>query len=313
MRAAICTRYGPPEVLQLRDVEKPIPKAGEVRIQVHATTVHRGDVRIRTFDVPHGQRLVAGLVLGFTRPKSPILGMELAGTIESVGKGVTSFKPGDDVFAFTGWGLGAYAEYVCLREKPRRSTRRDGMLATKPTNMTYEEAAAGLATGAVTALRLLRKARVRSGHQVLVYGASGGVGTYAVQLAKLFGARVTGVCSAANLDLVKSLGAETTIDYTETDFTQSGETYDVILDAVNKLPRSQQERASRMSHVVLNVDRDSGGAGRPADLVFLKEQVEAGRLRAVVDRRYPLEEIVEAHRYVEQGHKKGNVVIRVAA
>ena len=281
-------------------------------IKVHATTAHRGDVRIRSFDVPRGQRFIARLVLGFTRPKHPILGMELAGEVESVGKDVTLFKPGDEVFAFTGWGLGAYAEYICLPEKPRRSVTKDGMLATRPANMTFEEAAAGAATGGVTALRILRKANVESGTKVLIYGASGSVGTYAVQLAKSFGADVTGVCSTANLELVRSLGADRVIDYTQQDFTEGGETYDVVFDAVGKLSPSRARRPLSRTGVYLNVNKDSGsGGGSPADLVFLKELIETGDVRTVIDRRYPLEKIVEAHTYVEQGHKKGHVVVCV--
>ncbi len=313
MRAVVCRRYGPPEVLEIQQVEKPVPKDHEVLIKVHATTVHRGDVRIRRFDVPRGQRLMARLVLGFTRPKNPILGMELAGEVESVGKDVTLFEPGDGVFAFTGWGLGAYAEYVCVREKPRRSLTKDGMLAKKPTNMTFEEAAAGAATGGVTALRVLRKANIRSGDEVLIYGASGSVGTYAVQLAKSFGAHVTGVCSTANLDLVRSLGADRVIDYTQQDFTQGDETYDVVFDAVGKLSPSQAKAPLRKTGVYLNVNKDSGtGGGSLEDLFFLKGLIETGEVRTVIDRRYPLEEIVEAHRYVEEGHKKGHVVVTVA-
>ena len=312
MKAVVCTGYGPPDVLELQQVEKPVPKDHEVLIKVHATTVHRGDVRIRSFDVPRGQRFMARLVLGFTRPKNPILGMELAGEVESVGKDVTLFKPGDDVFAFTGWGLGAYAEYVCLPEKPRKSATKDGMLATKPANMTFEEAAAGAATGGVTALRVLRKANIESGQKVLIYGASGSVGTYAVQLAKSFGADVTGVCSTANLEMVRSLGADRVIDYTQQDFTEGDETYDVVFDAVDKLSSSRAKRPLRKTGVYLNVNKDSGsGGGSPEDLVFLKELIETGKVRTVIDRRYPLEEIVEAHTYVEKGHKKGHVVVTV--
>jgi NADPH:quinone reductase-like Zn-dependent oxidoreductase len=256
---------------------------------------------------------MARLVLGFTRPKNPILGMELAGEVESVGKEVTLFKRGDDVFAFTGWGLGAYAEYVCLRETPRKSATKDGLLAKKPANMTFEEAAAGVATGAVTALRVLRKANVRSGQQILIYGASGSVGTYAVQLAKSFGADVTGVCSRANLEMVRSLGADRVIDYTQQDFAEGDDTYDVVFDAVGKLSRSQAKRPLRKAGVYLNVNKDSGsGGGSPEDLAFLKELIETGKVRTVIDRRYPLEEIVQAHTYVEQGHKRGNVVVNVS-
>jgi len=313
VKAVVCTGYGPPDVLELRQVAKPVPEDHEVLIRVHATTVHRGDVRIRRFEVPRGQRFMARLILGFTRPKNPVIGMELAGRVESVGREVSLFKPGDDVFAFTGWGLGAYAEYACLPERPRKSVTKDGMLATMPSNMTFEEAAAGVATGAVTALRVLRKANIRSGQQVLIYGASGSVGTYAVQLAKSFGANVTGVCSTANLELVRSLGADRVIDYTQEDFTEGDETYDVVFDAVGKLPSSRAKSSVRKTGVLLNVNKDSGReGGSPEDLVFLRELIEAGKVRAVIDRSYPLEEIVEAHTYVDKGHKRGNVVVTVS-
>ncbi len=313
MRAVVCTGYGPADVLELQQVEKPVPKDDEVLIKVYATTAHRGDVRIRSFDVPRGQRFMARLVLGFTRPKNPILGMELAGEVESVGKDVTLFKQGDEVLAFTGWGLGAYAEYVCLPEKPKKSAAKDGMVAMKPANMTFEEAAAGVATGGVTALRVLRKANIESGQKVLIYGASGSVGTYAVQLAKSFGADVTGVCSSANLEMVRSLGADRVIDYTQQDITQGDETYDVVFDAVGKLSSSQAKRLLNKSGVYLNVNKDSGsGGGTPDDLAFLKKLIETGKVRTVIDRLYPLEEIVEAHKYVEKGHKKGHVVVTVA-
>lgn len=313
MKAVLCRAYGPPEVLQLREVEKPVPGDSEVLIRVHATTAHRGDARIRGFDVPRGQKLMARFVLGFARPKNPILGMELAGVVEQVGECVTLFKPGDEVFGFTGWGLGAYAEYACIRETPRRSIAKDGMLAVRPSNMTLEEAAAGVSTGAATALRLLRKANVRPGHVVAVYGASGSVGTYAVQLAKHFGADVTGVCSSANVELVRSLGADRVIDYTQRSLPESGR-YDVVLDAVGKLDPAVGRQTLKPGGVYLNVNRDSG-SGRKGreDLEFLVDLIEQGRLRAVIDRHYPLDEIVEAHRYVERGHKKGNVVVLVGA
>lgn len=311
MKAVICTKYGPPEVLRLEEVEKPAPKDKEVLIKIFATTVHIGDTKIRSLKPGMGfvkdlfVRPLMRIVVGFPGPRRKIIGMELAGEIEAVGKDVTLFRTGDQVFASTEFRLGAYAEYTCLPQ--------GGALAIKPANMTYEEAAT-VPNGAITALVILRRAKIQPGQKVLIYGASGSVGTFAVQLARNFGAEVTGVCSAANLEMVKALGADKVIDYMSTDFTRNGETYDFIFDAVGKLSRSQAKSSLKKNGRFDDVFNASGNMKiNPADLVVLKELIEAGKLHAVIDRRYKLEEIVEAHRYVDKGHKKGNVVVTVAA
>ena len=297
MKAIVCTKYGPPDGLQLREVKKPTPKDRQVLVQVHATTVTSGDVILRGLKFP--LKFVLGLVFG--HGKSRILGHELAGVVQKVGRDVTRFRPGDQVFASTGNRAGAYAEYISLPE--------DGMVAEKPANMTYEQAAA-VPIGANTALHILRKADIQSGQQVLVYGASGSVGTYAVQLAKHFGAQVTGVCSTTNLELAKSIGADKVIDYTREDLTENGELYDVVFDAVAKLEPSDCQASLKKGGLYLSVR--SPTREKTENLVFLRELIEADKIRAVIDRRYPLEKVAEAHRYVQAGHKKGNVVITVA-
>jgi len=320
MRAIVYARFGPPEVLELTELPKPAPRDREVLIKVRATTVTAGDWRCRSRIVPEGFGLLAGLVLGFGRPRQPILGSELSGEVVSVGKAVTRFKAGDQVFAFTDTAMGCYVEYKCLPE--------DGRLALKPANLSLEEAAA-LSFGGTTALAFLRKAGIEQGEKVLVNGASGGVGTAAVQLARHFGAVVTGVCSTGNLELVKSIGAHRVIDYTREDFTRSGETYDVIVDTAGtaRFSRSQASLSpgGRLLQVLGSgadmlrapwVSLTSGKkvvAGSPGssseDLRLLADLAEKGRFKPVIDRRYPFEQMVEAHRYVDMGHKRGNVVV----
>ena len=304
MKAVVFTKYGPPEVLQLKEIAKPTPSDGEVLIRIRATTAHAGDWRMRK-----PEPLAARLYNGLLRPKRiTVLGMELAGVIEAVGKDVTTFQDGDQVFAFAGFGFGSYADYRCLpaQTRPGRVTK-DGLVALKPANLTYEEAAA-VPAGGLTALNVLRKGGIHEGQRVLIYGASGDLGTNAVQLAKYFGAHVTGVCSSTNLDLVRSLGADVVIDYTKEDFTVSDQTYDVIYDTVGKSPSRSKKCLTKGGIFLSSKTSVDIGTG---DLTFLKELVEAEKLRPVVDRRYEFTQIVEAHRYVELGHKKGNVVISV--
>lgn len=318
MKAIVYTQYGPPEVLHLKEVEKPVPKDNEILIRINASAVNAADWRLRKAD-PVAVRLFFGLI----KPKKNILGGVLSGEIEMIGSKVTRFKTGDKVFGSTGLGMGAYAEYKCLPQ--------NAVLAVKPESITHEEAAA-IPFGGTTALHFLRKAKLENGQKILINGASGAVGTAAVQLAKHLGADVTGVCSTANLELVKSLGADRVIDYTQEDFSHNGETYDVIFDTVDKVPYSKCLKSLNKTGILL-----LGAAGikdtfhgiwtsmtknkkvfsgmvteKTEDMVFLKQLIEAGKLKAVIDKVHPLEDMVQAHTYVEKGHKKGNVVIAIA-
>jgi 2-desacetyl-2-hydroxyethyl bacteriochlorophyllide A dehydrogenase len=325
MKAVVWTRYGPPDVLQLQEVAKPVPKDNEVLVKVHAASVFAGDCELRGLKIPILFRLFLRMYIGLTRPKRvTILGQELAGEIEAVGKDVERFKEGDQIFAATGFRFGAYAEYQCLPE--------DGMVATKPTNMTYEEATV-VPVGGSNALHFLRLANIKSGQRVLINGAGGGIGTMAIQLARSWGAEVIAVDSTEKLDMLRSIGADRVIDYTKEDFTKNGETYDVIFDVVGKSPFFRSIRSLNKHGTLLLANNGlvvpkfqglwtsmtsskrviSKMAGeKKEDLVFLKELIEAGKISAVIDRRYPLEQTAEAHRYVDTGRKKGNVVITVA-
>ena len=311
MKAIVCTKYGPPEVLQLQEVNKPSPRDNEVLIKIYATTAHVGDAKIRSFKPGLGPvkdfffKPMMRLMMGFKGPRNKILGMDLAGKIVAIGKDVKLYKKGDQVFAsaYQGFKFGAYAEYICMPE--------DGLLALKPSNMTYEEVAP-VSNGALTALLILRKANIQEGQKVLICGASGSMGTYSVQLSKYFGAEVTGVCSTGNLEMIKSLGADKVIDYTQENFNDHGEIYDVIFDSVAKIASSQRKKSLKKNGVYLDALSSSNGLKfKTEDLIFLKELCEAGKLKTIIDRRFPMVEMVEAHRYVDSGRKKGNVVITV--
>jgi NADPH:quinone reductase-like Zn-dependent oxidoreductase len=326
MKAIIWTKYGPPDGLQLQEVEKPVPKDNEVLIRIHASTATAGDCEARRLDFPLGLGLGVRLYVGLLRPERvKILGQELAGEIESVGKDVRRFKEGDKVFAATGFGFGAYAEYKCLPERPEM-----GVLAIMPANMTYEEAAA-VPVGGLEALHFLRKGNLQSGQKLLINGAGGSIGTIAIQLAKYYGAEVTAVDSTKKLDMLRSIGADQVVDYTQEDFTKHGEAYDAIFDVVGKSPYSRSIRSlnesgfyllanpklshrlrGRLTSMASSKTVVSGAAShKTADLVFLRELIEAGKLKTVIDRTFPLEQTAEAHRYVERGGKLGNVVITV--
>lgn len=317
MKAIVCTGYGPPEVLQLREVETPVPKKNEIRVKIYATAVNSGDWRLRKPD-PAAVRLFFGL----TKPRKPVLGSVFAGVVDKTGPQATAYQVGDRVFGMTGMAMGAYAEYVCVPET--------GCVATMPASLDFDQAAS-VPFGATTALHFLQKAGVRKGAKVLIYGASGAVGTAAVQLAKSYEAEVTGVCSAANAALVRSLGADRVLDYAADDFANHRETYDVVLETVNKLPLKRCLSLLEPNGTLLLIAADfatmlkgawAGKTGQsrvmfgPAAekseyLQHVKLLIETGRYAAVIDRSYPLERIVEAHRYGEQGRKKGNVVIRI--
>jgi NADPH:quinone reductase-like Zn-dependent oxidoreductase len=305
MKAIVCTAYGPPEVLEVRELDKPVPKHDQVLVRIHATAVTSSDCIVRAFNLHGPMSVVARLVLGVTRPRKAVLGMVLAGEIEAAGKDVSAFKEGDQVFGFDRFAFGAYAAYKSMTAR--------GLLALKPSNLTYDEAAA-IPYGGLLALYFLRKGRINERRRVLVYGASGSVGTSAVQLAKHFGAEVTGVCSSSNVEIVRSLGADAVIDYKKDDFTRGDERYDLVFVAVgNRMhPPSEADckKALTPGGAYVSVDRGSPRISTE-DLVLLKQLAEAGALKPVIDRIYPLEQMAEAHRYVDQGHKKGNVVITV--
>jgi NADPH:quinone reductase-like Zn-dependent oxidoreductase len=327
MQAVVWTKYGPPEVLELREVEKPAPKDDEILIRIYATTVTQGDCEMRSLKFPIYLNFAMRIWRGFLKPKkNSIMGTELAGEIEVVGKDVTHFKEGDQVFGAAGMGFGANAEYICLPEQPGEM---EGGVTIKPANMTFEEAAT-VPFGGRDALHFLRLGKIQSGQKILINGAGGSIGTFAVQLAKLDGAEVTAVDSTAKLDMLRSLGADHVIDYTQEDFTQQGQIYDVIFDVVGKVSFSRGNKVLKENGTYLLANPVSQmiqglwtrmtsskkvitqtASGTIEDLIFLRGLIEAGKIRTVIDRSYPLEQIVEAHRYVETGAKQGNVVITV--
>lgn len=328
MKAIIWTKYGSPDGLQLKEVEKPMPKDNEVLIKIHASSVIAGDCEMRRLELPLMFSFPVRLYAGFLKPKRiVILGQELAGEVVEVGRNVTSYKVDDQVFGTTGFKFGTYTEYICLPEKPDGA---QGTLAPKPTNLTYEEAAA-IPTAGLEALHFLRRANIQSGKKVLIVGAGGSIGTFSIQLAKYLGAEVTGVDSTDKLDMIRSLGADHVIDYTKGDYTQSGETYDLIIDVVGKVSVARRLKLLKddgyyflayagLSHILLGIWvstisnkklKIEASSQSKEDLIFLRELVEVGKIKPVIDRSYPLEKIAEAHRYAETGKKVGNVVINI--
>jgi len=322
MKAIYCTKYGGPEVLQIREIPTPFPKANEVRIKIHATSVTAADFRIRSFTIPPAYKMIARIVLGFTKPRKPILGLELSGVIDAVGKNVTKFKIGDAVFAATANRFGAYAAYICLNQ--------NATIALKPENCSFQEAAT-LPVGALTAQHFIKVSQLKPNSQILIYGASGSVGTYAIQFAKLYGATVTAVCSLQNKDLVIGLGADKYIDYQAADFLQQLGQYDVVFLAVDKFNFSdaihvvkpngiyinitapfksrEMKRAAKVENKTIIIGKDP--AFSAVNLAEVKQVVEQGKLKSVIDKTFAFENIVDAHQYVDLGHKKGNVAISI--
>lgn len=317
MKAVICSAYGPPEVLHIGEVIKPVPKNNEVLVKIHTTAVTASDCFIRGLKIPgnpgfpkkHLMKFMMRLFLGFSKPRNPIIGLVLSGVIESVGKDIKEYKKGDEVYGFTGVSRGTYAEYKCVSSKEIKQ----GELALKPNNVSHEEAVA-MVYGGVLAMHFMRDANLKKGQKVLIYGASGAIGTIAVQLAKYFGAEVTGVCSTSNFELLKSLGADKLIDYTKEDAVSLLETYDFVLDAVGENKNSklkiQSKKALKQNGKYVSVD-DGFLKIQPNYLMKLNELIETGNMKAIIDKQYPLDAIVEAHKYVDKGHKKGNIIIKL--
>ena len=328
MKAIVWTKYGPPDGLQLKEVEKPLPKDDQILVKIHATSITAGDCEMRRLELPLGLSFPVRIYAGLLKPKRiPILGQELAGEVEEVGANVKSYKVGDQVFGTTGFGFGAYAEYICLPENPDDA---QGTLAPKPTKLTYEEASA-VPTAGFEALHFVRKANIQPGKKVLIIGAGGSIGTFAIQLARHFGAEVTGVDSTEKMDMLRSIGANHVIDYTREDYTKTGESYDLIIDVVGRRGVSRRLNLLKqggyyflayagLSHILLSIwtsliskkkFKIESANQKKEDLVFLKELIEAGKLKPIIDRKYSLEQVPEAHRYAESGQKQGNVVISV--